>query len=102
NYQSYPYGDYRTNDNSTFGADQHQKTYDAKDRVLGLPGSTKKASLAFGFPELKTLPGDRNVVHETFEGEPIVVVFENEHRMAIPYKRTVDGRTLTFVGETVQ
>lgn len=101
-YNSYPYRDYRTNDDETFGADRHQSTYEAKDRVLGLPGATKGESLAFAFPEMDALPGDRNVVYETFEGEPVMVVYEAEHRMAIPYRPKADGRELTFVGETAE
>jgi hypothetical protein len=102
NYNSYPYGDYRSNHDETFGAASHQSTYEAKDRVLGLPGETKEESLAFAFPEMDALEGDRNVIYESFGGEPVMVVYEAEHRMAIPYRTTVDGRELTFVGTTAE
>lgn len=97
-YASYPYGGYRTNHDRTFRADEHQDTYKAKERVLGLPGESTSSSLAFAFPEMDGLEGDRNVIHETFEGEPVVVVYEAEHRMAIPFRTAVDGQQLSFVG----
>ncbi len=95
-YQRYPYGDYRNNHQNTFGTEAFESTYDAKDRVLGLPASGDKRSLAFPFPELESLQGGRNVVHAEFGGDPIIVVYESEHRLAIPFRATVDSRELSF------
>jgi len=106
NYNRYVYGDYRTNHDNTFGAAAHQGTYKSKKRVLGLPAADKTQAKLFPFPELEKLDGDRNVINTTFKGEPIAVVWEKEHQMAIPFRRTVeiDGeeRKLTFVGEVAE
>ncbi|MFB6264823.1 MAG: DUF3179 domain-containing protein [Bradymonadaceae bacterium] len=102
-YNSYPYGEYRTNHENTFRTGGYEKTYPEKKRVLGLPAQPKKKSLAFPFPEMNKLEGDRNVIHADFNGTPIVIYYEAEHRMAIPFRRTVEvngkQRSLTFVGQ---
>lgn len=97
-YQSYPYSNYRSNNRNTFGTSGYEQTYPEKKRVLGLPATPKGESLAFPFPEMDKLEGDRNAINANVDGEPIVVYYEAEHRMAIPFSRTVDGRQLTFVG----
>lgn len=105
-YNNYLYGDYRTNHDDTFGASSQQDTYEAKKRVLGLPAVDKSKAKVFPFPELEELDGDRNVIHATFKGKPIAVVWESEHQMAVPYWRMVevDGETreLTFVGKVAE
>ena len=39
---------------------------------------------------------DQDVVNDAFMGEPLVIVFDRDERMAIPYSRSLDGRVLTF------
>jgi hypothetical protein len=96
NYESYPYGDYRTDDNDTFRPTKPrwQRTYEAKDRVLGLVGAS--TSRAYAMREMEQF-GDKVVVRDEFEGEPIVVVYDADHRMAVPFRATVDGQPLEFV-----
>lgn len=106
NYNNYLYGDYRTNHGDTFGASQHQDTYKAKKRVLGLPADDKREAKVFPFPELEKLPGDRNIIHTTFRGEPLIIVWEKEHRMAIPFRTEVETNqgtlNLTFTGKLAE
>jgi hypothetical protein len=101
-YSRYPYADFRTDDSDTHQPTNpdFQGTYRAKDRVLGLVGES--TSRAYAFPEMQKL-GDKVVVNDTFEGQPIVVAFEGfefSERMgtAIPFSSQVDGSELTFVG----
>lgn len=105
-YSRYPYADYRTDDSDTHRPTNpdYKDTYRAKDRVLGLVGDS--TSRAYAFPELQK-KGDRVVVNDRFEGEPIVVAFEafeGRERLgtAIPFSATVDGRELTFVGRLAE
>lgn len=98
-YERYPYGDYRTNHGDTFGATNpdFQDTYQAKDRVLGLVG--EQTSRAYAFPEIEE-NGDRVVINDTLDSERIVIVYEAEHRLAVPFYANIDGQQLTFEGAT--
>lgn len=99
-YTSYPYGAYRTNHNDTFRPTnpRFESMYDAKDLVMGLVGT--EGSRAYAFEEMGQF-GARVVVNDEFEGTPLVVVYEADYAMAIPFSAMVDGQPLTFEG-TVQ
>ena len=62
-----------------------------KERVLGLlsPGRAK----AYPYSTMQQDP----VVNDNFDGEDVVIVYWQEDAMAVPFRRTVDGRSLTFV-----
>jgi len=69
--------------------------YKRQERVLGLIGSSSKR--AYPLPALREV-GDRVVLNDTFEEESIVVVYQTEFRLAIPYSSRVGDQELTFVG----
>jgi hypothetical protein len=97
NYQRYPYGSYRTNHDNTFQPTNPtpSKMYKNKKRILGLVG--EDSAKGYPFPELAK-HGDRVVVNDTFEERELVIVYEKQHRTAIPFSRNLDGETLTFEG----
>lgn len=96
-YGAYPYGDYRTDDGNTFRATNPapDATYPNKDRTLGLPGESQQR--AYVMSEMESL-GDRVVINDRFEDRPIVVAYEAQHRLAIPFWAEVRGQALTFEG----
>jgi hypothetical protein len=100
-YERYPYGDYRANNNDTFSATNpdFEDHYDAKDRVMGV--TVDETSRAYAFPELESV-GDRVIVNDELRGTSLVVVFEAENRFAVPFERTVEGKELTFIGATAE
>ena len=69
-----------------------------KDRTFGLVDRAAGAFKAFVHDEMAR-QGERVVINETFNGKPIVVVFEKESRLAIAFERdtgdAADG-PLTF------
>ncbi len=44
--------------------------------------------------------GDRVLVNDELEEERIVGVFENEHRMALPFSASLSGVPFVFEGAT--
>ena len=71
------------------------RTYANKSKVLALDGPV--TSRAYAFEEMEKL-ADRVVINDELDGEPILVLYEAEHRLALPFSRTLDGRTLRFEG----
>jgi hypothetical protein len=96
-YSAYPYGGYRTNHNDTFRPTNpaFETLYDAKDLVLGLVGDD--SARAYAFEEMGQF-GARVVVNDEFEGTALVVVYEAEFAMAIPFSAQVGEQELTFEG----
>lgn len=64
--------------------------FSPKEMTLGLLSQTR--SKAYPFVSL----GDRGVTNDLFDGRPIVIVFNPQAQMAIPYSRVVENRVLTF------
>ncbi len=98
-YLSYPYGDYRTNNNYFLFAldlplsrnnNPYVDEFSAKDRVLGvrLDGQAK----AYAFATM----GEQAVINDQVGGVDIAVVWDREHHLAIPYARQVGDRVLSF------
>jgi len=79
---------------------QWEDFYPNKSRVLALDGLDGTAR-AYPFEELAAF-GDRVVVNDSLDGEPVVVVYEAEHRMALPFSRSFNGQALTFEGAQAQ
>ena len=65
-------------------------SYGAKDRVLGLRIDSE--TLAFPFSEM----GERAVINETVVGFDVLVAYDADSHLAIPYSRQVDDLILTF------
>ncbi len=95
-YDSYPYGSYRTDHSNTFRDTNPSPDprYPNKSRVLGLPTASPRA---YAMAEMHEL-GDRVVINDTYDDRSIVVLYEHQHRMAIPFWAEVDGHRLTFRG----
>lgn len=96
-YQRYPYGDFETNDDRwvvgtslPFGSE-----FGAKDLVLVVDGA--ESSKAWPWPAMDDV-SDRVVINDEFEGEPLLVVYDAEHRHAQPYDRRPAEHVLTFQG----
>ncbi len=94
-YTSYPYGDYREDHGDTFRptVPLMANFYQTKDRVLGIP--TNSTHRAYAIPEMAK-KGDRVVINDNLNGKPIVILYEAEHRLALPFFAEVDGRPLSF------
>ena len=61
--------------------------------TLGLIGAS--GSRAYVFERLSTI-GDHAVINDDFEGQLVVIAFDEPARMAVPFSRVVADRTLTF------
>ena len=98
-YTRYPYGDYRSNNaflifrltpplerNPNF----FSTSFGSKDMVLGvrMDGEAK----AYPFDAM----GQQAVINDEVGGVDIVVVWDRDSNIAIPFAREVDGQTLTF------
>ncbi|NKB66245.1 MAG: DUF3179 domain-containing protein [Candidatus Latescibacteria bacterium] len=104
-YLDYPYGGYRTDNTDIYfgllpsisrNGNAYADLFGEKDRVLGvrLDGATR----AYPFRVM----GERRVINDQLGGVQIVVLWDRESRLAIPYARQVDGQVLTFIINTVQ
>lgn len=103
-YQTYPYGDYQTNNaNFLFGdstlfnltnpLDSLSNTISFKERVLGIIiGEDAKVYTFSTFPEKGI-----GIIEDEFRGEPIVVIGSREDDLLVAYRRTrVDGSIASF------
>lgn len=70
--------------------------YANKEKVLSLEG--EDIDRAYPLPELQS-KGERVVVHDELEGQPLLIVYEKAHRMVVPFSRVVAGQALTFEGD---
>ncbi len=94
-FRSYPYGNYRTDNNNLFlyarpTSSMDLRTLEVKDVVLGLCQNDQLK--AYPFPDMP----DGAVINDELGGVPLLVVFEREASLAIPFYREVDGQVLTF------
>jgi hypothetical protein len=98
-YTSYPYGDYRTNHRFFLfdltlplnaNPNPFSTIFGAKDLVLGvrLDGHPK----AYPFSAM----GEQQVINDQVGGVEIVVLWDQDSFLAIPYSRRVHGQSLTF------
>ena len=99
----YPYGNYRTNQRSLLfftSTNELDLSYDPeaeaneisqiKDIVLGICSNEQTKAYPFD-----TMP-PQAVINDLLGDTPLVVVFDAQSRMAIPYSSTVEGQTLSF------
>ena len=103
-YTSYPYinsrdGDYRTSNRYLlFGLDPSignnanpfSQTYEIKDPMLGVRINNR--SKAYLFDTM----GEQAAINDEVGGEAIVVAWDRDSSLAIPYAREVDGQLLSF------
>jgi hypothetical protein len=93
NYGSYPYGDYRTNNNYLiFSIDPVDDRLLQKSRVLGVVG-TGRARVY----EIDELEEEITVIHDSFDGTSLVVAGSRTDNFMVAYNRELnDGTMLDF------
>jgi hypothetical protein len=100
-YRRYPYGGYEDirNPETLYPHEEFDSRRLPKERVLGIPFAGG-GGIAFPFLALDSV-GARVVVHETADGEPIVVFWDSALEAAMAFRPAVAGQSLTFevVGE---
>jgi len=98
-YTRYPYGSYRTdNDYLIFGlrpnlaenTSPFSSSFGSKDMVLGL--RLNGEARAYPFDEM----GEQTVVNDHLGDIDVVVAFDRDSQLAVPYARQVDDQILTF------
>jgi hypothetical protein len=97
-YTSYPYGSYRTDDGNTFRetTPPPDGRYPNKAMVFGLVDRAAGAARAYPHVDLAQKLGERGVLNDSFNGRPIVVVFEKDSQLVLVFDAlTADGK-LTF------
>lgn len=88
-YQTYPYGDYRTNDNYLiFPVTNDDTRLPRKDRVLGVIGDSQQRA----YPLTLFQNGGR-VIQDQLDGIPILVVGDAGRNFMIAFRRSVSGGT---------
>ena len=97
-YQRYPYGDYRTNNNNIiFPVSNLDSRVSSKERVLGVV--VDEAVMTYRFTSFSDQPV--NVVQNTFNGKDLVVFGSRSKNFLTAYEnKLADGTVLTF--EAVQ
>ncbi len=97
-YQTYPYGDYRTNDTKllfdlTVPLDSLDQPISFKEKGLGITiGANTKVYPMSAFPTTGL-----GIIEEEFSGEPVVVIGSQEHQLLAAYNSTrADGSEANF------
>ena len=98
-YTQYPYGDYRTNDGAflfrirpslSSNSNDNAARLASKERVLGLRINAEARAYQFA------AMGNQQVINDVLGDHELVVVYDEDSRMAIPYSRQLDGQVLSF------
>jgi hypothetical protein len=97
NYNVYPYGSYASLGDAEFFfpmpiVDDRRRQ---KEPVIGIP-DYRGGGIAFATLAMNLL-GNYAAVEETFEGEPVVLFWDNEKKGGMAYRTLVEGEQLTFV-----
>lgn len=88
-YDQYPYGSYEEpSAPPLFPVDHQDPRRPMKERVLGIP--LDPGGVAYPFGELATDAG-RRVVHDTLDGRPIVIFWDEEAAAAAAYEPRLEG-----------
>ena len=74
--------------------------YHPKAHVLGLIGATTVR--AYPIEQLATEFGATGVINDSFEGQPILLIYDDQAGTATLFSRHVDSRELTFTIVTPQ
>ena len=93
-YQMYPYGAYeRLHEGTIYPHPPFDDRRPPKERVLGVPsGDSGGIGFPFGLFQ-REVP---EVVHETVDGEPLVVFWNGAAESALGFWPSIDGQALTF------
>jgi hypothetical protein len=92
NYNRYPYGNYdQLNDTQLlFPHSFIDKRLRMKELVLGIVN--RGVARAYPYASL----GKRAVVNDDVNGRPVLVVFDRQSQMALPFDRSVEGKVLSL------
>lgn len=95
-YRLYPYGDYESvgNGETLFPQPEHDNRRPPKERVLAIP-NRDGGGIAFPFGKLNEGEALR-AVHETADGQPVVVFWDRAGQAAVALRPSAGGRPLTF------
>lgn len=93
NYQRYPYGDYRTNDNNIiFPVSNTDNRLPSKDRVLGVIVDSQAKAYA-----MESFGSETRLFAESFMDKDMIVAGNTDQNWAVAYEsKLVDGTELTF------
>ncbi|MEN0065461.1 MAG: DUF3179 domain-containing (seleno)protein [Myxococcota bacterium] len=93
---TYPYGDFREDDNDTFRQTNPRPDnfYPNKDYAIGL--SSGGETVIWAFPELEATVGARGVIEDVVGELPVLVAYDNTGPTAVVFSRLHNGETLTF------
>lgn len=100
NYQSYPYGSYRSNNSDTFRATTPapDPIYATKDMTFGIVGHNGGTSRAYVHQDLEIKAGSRSVTSDTLNGVPLLVVYDRDAKLVLAFEaRNSQGELLEFV-----
>lgn len=90
NYTTYPYGDYRTNNNSLiFSVDPDDSRLPRKERVLGVIRQGK--ARVYRFASLENAGG---VINEEFEGLALTVAGDQARNIIVAFERKLPDNTV--------
>jgi hypothetical protein len=99
NYGLYPYGTYKTNNNSfLFPYDPKDNRLPGKERVLGVLVNGKAKVYRFG-----SFDGEMVVHADQFNGADLVIAGSTAHNFLVAFRRVLDdGTALTFSSKPVE
>lgn len=102
-YRAYPYGDYRTNNGDTFRVTEPRpdSAYPNKAMTFGLIDRGKSLFKAYVHADLAA-KGDPVVVEDTFDGLPILVVYDKSSNMVLAFESPTTGDPPQRLSFTVQ
>ncbi len=98
NYNQYPYGDYRTNNNLIlFPINNQDDRFPAKDRGLGIVENLQAKFYHLGLFDTETAGTEVVVYQDNFKGKDIVIAGSKEENFIVAYQRKLpDGALLEF------
>ena len=102
-YTRYPYGDFRTDDDDTFLATSPgpDPAYPNKAMVFALVDRASGAVRGYVHDDLDAISVDgRAVVNDTFNGRPVVVVYQREEKVNLDGRERIRGFVRAFWTDT--
>ncbi len=88
-YHVYPYGNFRTDTRLIFSVQNFDQRLHPKERVLGI--RTDDTSRVY---PLENFSSDIQVINDSLDGEPVVIVGSSDLNFAVAFKRMLDDGTV--------
>ncbi|MEO1336016.1 MAG: DUF3179 domain-containing (seleno)protein [Myxococcota bacterium] len=102
-YRQYPYGDFRTNDLDTFTvtAPLPDRQYPNKTMIYALVDRGASAVRGYVHDDLDAISTDgRMVINDTFNGRPVVIVYQREMKRVVGSRERIHGFVQAFWADT--